>query len=375
MKRRELLKRAAGAYGGVLAAWRLPAAMAEGKQTMASAETEAGLAWHDVREGGVEGKGWTETESFFDRQPAKAKGVVRPPVWDLSRHSAGMCFDFETDATTIHARWTLISESLAMPHMPATGVSGLDLYARDEGGRWGWVSIGRPEGVQTQTVLAGGLRPGRRTYRVYLPLYNGVTSVAVGVAPDAFFRAIPPRREGAIVFYGTSIVQGGCASRPGMAHPAILGRRLERPTINLGFSGNGQMEPEVAALLAEIAAGCFVIDCLPNMGAEMVAERTEPLVRTIRRAHPETPVVLVEDRTFCGTPFVAGHREGHAARRGALRKAYEALVADGVPGLHYVSGEHLLGDDDEATVDGSHPTDLGFVRMADALEPVLRPLV
>ncbi|MBI3946568.1 MAG: SGNH/GDSL hydrolase family protein [Armatimonadetes bacterium] len=332
-----------------------------------------GLAWHDVREWGVEGKGWADTECDYDRLPARAKGVVRDPVWMLSRCSSGMCFHFETDATEIAARWTLRSASAGRLTMPAAGSSGLDLYARDEEGRWRYVSVGLPASPpNVQAPLVTGLSPGRRVYRVYLPLYNGVTSVAVGVAPGAHFRPIPPRSARPILFYGTSIVQGACASRPGMPHPAILGRRLDLPIINLGFSGNGLMEPEVAALLAELDACAYVIDCLPNADALQVAERTEPLVFTLRKAHSGTPIVLVEDRTYANARFITARRERNESNRRAYRAAYGRLVAGGVKRLWYVPGEPLWGDDGEASVDGVHPTDLGFARMADALEPVLR---
>lgn len=335
------------------------------------------FVWHDVREWGVEGKGWPDTEEFFDRLPARAKGVVRPPVWDLSRHSAGLCVWFETDATAIAARWTLLSETLAMAHMSATAVSGLDLYARSGGDptRLQWVGSGSPNAApDVEIVLANGLDPGRRSYCLYLPLYNGVRRVDIGIAHGALFQPIAPRAARPLVFYGTSIVQGGCASRPGMAHTAILGRRLDCPVINLGFSGNGHMDIEIADLLSELNPWAYVVDCLPNISAELVAQRTEPFVQALRRTRPDTPVVLVEDPTKGSAPLKASHRKNHAEKRAALAGAFARLRAAGDRNLYYVTGERLLGNDGEATVDGSHPTDLGFVRMADALEPVLRSI-
>ena len=333
----------------------------------------------DVRELTVEGKGWTDTNSFFDRLPAKAEGVVRPPVWGLSHDSAGLCVRFTTDATSLQARWTLRSKSLAMPHMPATGVSGLDLYVKTEQGGWHWVAVGQPHTFPTETTtLVSGLPEGKREFLLYLPLYNGVSSVEIGIPVDRKLEKGTPRADGhtrPIVFYGTSITQGGCAARPGMVHTAILGRRLDRPVINLGFSGNGLMEPELATLLAELDPAVYVLDCLPNMTADMVKERVEPFVRTLRKAHPTTPIVLAEDRTYSNAPIVPEPRERNRSCRAELKAAYERLMASGVKNLHYLPGDPQLGDDGEGTVDGSHPTDLGFFRMAEAFGKVLEPLL
>lgn len=337
------------------------------------------LAWHDVRDWGVEGKGWSQTARYFDRLPSKAEKSVPEAVWNLSRHSAGMLARFETDASAIHARWSLLNPGLALPHMPATGVSGLDLYGRDEQGKDRWLAVAKPTQQKMEVKLAGGIDPpsrgGRRLFTLYLPLYNGTESLEIGIDPKATFEPAPPRKDRPIVFYGTSILHGACASRPGMAFPAILGRRLDRPSINLGFSGNGRMEPAVGDLLAELDACLFAIDCLPNMTPDQVAERTQPLVRQLRKAHPETPILLVEDRTFASAPFLKTTREAHIARRDALRQAYEHLLADGTKAIGYLEGASLLGDDGEATTDGSHPNDLGMVRYADAYEKELRRLL
>jgi hypothetical protein len=160
-----------------------------------------------------------------------------------------------------------------------------------------------------------------------------------------------------------------------MVHTAILGRRLDRPVINLGFSGNGRMDPEVAELLAELDPAVYVIDCLPNMTAKDVEERTEPLVRTLRKAHPTTPILLVEDRTYANAPVLEALRQRNETSRAALRKVYDKLVALGVKNVYYLAGKDLLAPDGEGTVDGSHPTDLGFVQHADAFEKALLPLL
>ena len=153
--------------------------------------------WYDIAQLNLEGRGWTQTEAFYDRLPAKAKGVVRDPVWKLSHDSAGMCVRFITDATSIQARWTVRSENLALVHMPATAVSGLDLYVKTENGRWRWLSVGRPTKYPANSgELVKDLPAGKREYLLYLPLYNGVRSVELGLPKDSTLAKAGPWSSG-----------------------------------------------------------------------------------------------------------------------------------------------------------------------------------
>jgi lysophospholipase L1-like esterase len=214
-----------------------------------------------------------------------------------------------------------------------------------------------------------------REYALYLPLYNGTRQLQIGVPAGAELEPAPQEQQKPICVYGTSIVQGGCASRPGLAYPAIVGRMLNRATINLGFSGNGQAEPEVAALLAELDPAVYVLDCLPNLQGPQVLERLGPLVEIIRAARPGTPVILLENIVYQDAWLKAARLERQESSNAALQTVFRQLQEAGVTGLHYVQGEALLGDDGEGTVDGTHPNDLGFMRMAEALAPVVRPLL
>ena len=340
-------------------------------------DAKENVRWYDVRLVDVEGQGWTDLKAPFDRLPAKAEKTVRPAVWGLSRHSAGILARFTTEATTIKAKWTLTSDRLAMPHMPATGVSGLDLYVRTDQG-WRWLGVGQPLAQTNVATLVADIPKAKRDYLLYLPLYNGVSSVEIGLPEESPLEKSAPRPEGQrepIVLYGTSITQGGCASRPGMVHTAILGRKLNRPVINLGFSGNGQLEKEVAELLAELDPVVFVIDCLPNVSAKEIAERTEPLVQILRQSQPETPILLVEDRTYSNSFLIPQKQERNDTSRAAFNAAYQRLQKAGVKNLHYLEGEKLLGADGEDTVDSSHPTDLGFLRQAETFEKALMPIL
>ena len=340
--------------------------------------TDDEIVWHDAVDLGLEGKAFADTRAPYDRLPASAEGVVRGPVWTLSRDSAGMLIRFRTDATTIWARWTLISDELELPHMPATGVSGLDLYAATDDG-YRWVGYGRPVEFPTNSArLAHGMSPGDRDFLLYLPLYNGVSRVEIGLPGGSSIDASPPReatRARPIVFYGTSITQGGCASRPGATHVAILGRELNRPVVNLGFSGHGRLDLELAPMLAEIDAELYVIDCLPNLNADGVRDRIVPFVEALRARRPDVPVLLVEDRTFTNAWILPSRADAHARRRAALREGFERLRNDGHDHLFYLAGDDLLGEDGEGTVDGSHPTDLGFQRQAAAFRAALLPIL
>jgi GDSL-like Lipase/Acylhydrolase family/N-terminus of Esterase_SGNH_hydro-type len=331
------------------------------------------VVWHDVTEWGVEGRILPDQERkrWFDRLPASAEGKVTANVWNLSRDSAGMMVRFKTDAPSIHVHYKVSKTNLGMPHMPATGVSGVDLYARDQDGRWKWVQVSKPATQEVKAEIIKGLAPGEREYAAYLPLYNGVEFLRVGVPTGSRFAGLAPR-EKPVVFYGTSITHGACASRPGMVHTGILGRRLDMPVVNLGFSGNGRMDKAVGDYLIQIDAACYVIDCLPNMQPADVTAKCVPLVKQLRAAKPNTPIILVEDRRFTNDWITPAKQQFHTDNHAALKAAYDRLLQEGVSHLSYIPGDHLYGDDTEGATDASHANDLGFMRQADLFEPVLR---
>ncbi len=331
------------------------------------ADPDGKTVWYDCKLLTIEGRGWTNTASYYNRLPAKAKSTVPAAVWDLSQDSAGLCVRFTTDSTSIQVRWTLLKDKLAMTHMPATGVSGIDLYGRNEAGDWRFLGFGPPSGPTNTRSFSC---PAGSENMLYLPLYNGVQSVEIGISTNKTISTPKPSPRGhckPVLFYGTSITQGGCASRPGLAATAIVSRALDVPVINLGFSGAGKMESEMADLLAELDPSVYVLDCLWNMTSGMVKERVEPFVYELRKAHPDTPILLVEDSHFKNiTPTGNGL---------LLRTIYEKLVNDGVKGLHFLSNEGMLGDDFEGTVDGCHPNDLGMMRQAAVFLKALPPLL
>jgi len=332
-------------------------------------DADGKTVWYDGRSLPIEGRAFNDTESYYDRLPARAKGTVPDPVWGLSHNSAGMALHVVSKSGNLRIRWAVRSASLAMPHMPATGVSGVDVYRRTPTG-WLFVKNGRPTAVTNDVSVS--MEAGSECL-IYLPLYNGTAAVEVGV-PKGETLSTPPARSGVkakpIVFYGTSITQGGCASRPGMAFTAIAGRLVDAPVVNLGFSGNGKMELALCDLVAEIDASVYVLDCLWNMSDALVQERAEPFIRALQQKRPDTPILLAEDcNTFDRAP---------TPKAKILRGIYDKLKAENASrwkNLHYLEAKEMLGHDGEATVDGCHPNDLGMKRQGDVFGTAIKRLL
>lgn len=319
----------------------------------------------------IEGQAWPKEVALpYDRLPARAEKTVQTNVWNISHQSAGLSIRFRTPAKEIIVRYT-VSGKFEMPHMPATGVSGVDLYAIDANGAWKWAS-GRYTFADTITYKFSNLSDEAREYRLYLPLYNNVKWMEIGVPGNTAVVPMQTRKEKPIVVYGTSIAQGGCASRPGLAWTSLLDRQMDRQVINLGFSGNGKLEPPVTALVSEIDAKVYVLDCLPNISELPSAEikaRIITAVHTLQAKHPATPILLVA-HSAASLQSLNGNAN-HAIANNALQDAYEQLQAAGAK-LVYMLPASQINFDLSATVDGVHPADAGMLAYAKAYENSLR---
>jgi hypothetical protein len=332
------------------------------------------ISWFDISDWGIEGKGWNDTQRFYDRLPWRARRTVTPSVWNLSRSATGISACFESNATRIHARWRLRSPQLGEANFSAAAFSGLDLYARDKGA-WRWCGAGHlVHDQKPRQVLVEDMAPVTRQFLLYLPLRNPVAKVEIGIERGSSLKPVAPRRERPVVYYGTSIVHGAYASHAGMVHASILGRWLDKPMINLGFSGAAKMEIEVADLLSELKAAVYVIDPLPNMDPPLIKERAERFLDRLRKGHPTTPVVMVEDRPLTNAWIKPDLMKLHEDKWRHWSRLYRQLRQAGDRNLYYVKGRSLFGNDSEASLDASHPGDLGFMRMAEHLYPVLKGL-
>ncbi len=305
-------------------------------------------------------------ENRYDRLPASYKDIIREEVWELSKSSTGLSIRFITNSSIINVKWEILND-LKMDHMPETGIKGVDLYFRNKD-KWQYLNTGRPNGKLNEYTLVENMTVEEREYKVYLPLYDGVKNIEIGIDSSSFI-IVPDRNfKKPIVFYGTSITQGGCASRPGMAHTNIMNRKLDRDILNFGFSGNGKMEEPIAKLISGFDAKIYVIECMPNMSSPHdISERTIPLIDTIRKKNPNTPIILVD--LFKATFSVLNNKvlEWSKEMDNALKIEYKKMIDNGYDNLYYLESLNSLGDDQEGTVDGVHFTDVGFIRYADFL--------
>ena len=320
------------------------------------------------------GKVSDATDTRYERLPSELKNVSREPVWYLGRHSAGLYIRFRSNSTSIHARWESTFNN-TMTHMTDTGTKGLDLYTLLDG-EWTHVCSAQPQGKKSERKIIANMDPIEREYMLYLSLYDGVSSLEIGVDAGATLdqpAVDSPSREKPIVMYGTSILQGGCANRPGMAHTNIIGRRLDREVINLGFSGNALLDMEIAELMASVEdPGLFVLDYAPNAWDYLIDEKGEEFFRVIRNAHPDVPVIFIEDVIFPHSRFDKNILKEVTKKNNAQKRLFDKLVAAGEKNIYYISAEGMIGDDAEATVDGTHFTDLGAMRYVDHVLPTIR---
>lgn len=330
-------------------------------------EIESKYQWFSTEKMNREGQGWSKTVLPYDRLPAKAWSMVREEVWELAQHSAGIVIPFTTDSRTIAVKWRVCFD-FKLTHMTGSGIRGVDLYARDSViHQWRWVGTGRPDYTKTLSVLSKNMTASQRHYRLYLPLYDGIDSLWIGIDSNRTIQSEPDQDDSPLVFYGTSITQGCSASRPGMAYPAIIGRKLERETINLGFSGNGRMDMELADLIGELKTDMIILDCLPNLTPEQLIHNVQPFVARLCQFHPLTPILLVESVLFPAIWIDTSLSHSITTKNSLLKHEYQQLLTKGYKNIYYLEGNDLIGRDGETTVDGTHLTDIGMQRIADKM--------
>ena len=308
----------------------------------------------------------------FRRIPEDVALATSEGVAHLATHTAGGRIRFSTDSLYVVLKANLGKASL-MTHMAATGIYGFDMY-EIQNGKEVWVKTFRPkpDTVDWFEDVIDFSEKKMRSFVINFPLYNGVCELYLGLQESAKIEAAPDYAiKTPIVYYGSSITQGGCASRPGTSYQAVISRKLDCDYVNLGFSGNAKGEPAIAEYIAGLEMSAFVYDYDSNAPTPEHLEAThEPMFKIVREKNPSLPILMISS--------ILQNKVGPwAKRREIIRKTYLNAKASGDENVYFLDGSTLIPPDinNDAKVDGSHPTDLGFWFMAQGIAQALEGIL
>ncbi len=344
-----------------------------------SASLADSLQYYDALQFRMINKGFTDTETPYTRLPLCIYDSIRPTQKTDGQMSAGLGLRFATNSRAIGVRYNL-RMNFHMNHMADTGIKGTDLYCLQDDGQWCFVNSSRTnsDSIQ-QRVYASHLDGQMHEYMLYLPLYDGINWLEIGVDSDAVItqpQVNVPMKEKKIVFYGHSVVQGGCASHTGMVATSILQRRLGVECVNLGLSGEGRMDWFMARAMATIPdVAAYVIDPIANCTLERVDTATCGFINILRETRPDVPIFMVECQEFAYEQVDTRQQVKSAEINRLFHQRYLDLKRENPKNLYYITRNNLIGPRGEGTVDGAHLTDLGFVYYAQKLEPYLRAVL
>ncbi len=330
------------------------------------------IIWFSILESPIAIHGLAVTEEGkFWRLPEDLIDHVNEGVSVLGRHTAGGRIRFRTDSPYIAYRAKPLNSGY-MSHMPLTGSVGADILVNGEA-----CTTFRPshdsaewyEGILEIGEDVGRMQ-GMKDVELNMGLYNGITEGYIGLKSGCALEAPKPYSiEKPVVYYGNSVTQGGCASKPGNSFPAFLGRWLDTDHVNLGFSGSGRGEENMARYIASLPMSLFFMDYDHNAPTAEHLWRTHyPFYKIIRDAQPDLPIIIA---TMPNLDLRPAWRE---ERFLAIRATYDRAVAEGDTNVYFIDGKTLFGSADRSacTMDGAHPNDLGFYRMAENILPVMK---
>lgn len=332
-----------------------------------SKQNEVKPKFIDGRKLTIQGRPEMVNEKYFRRIDSLYYTGLPERVKQLSTQSAGINIVFKTNSTKIDVRWK-VHKYISKSNMTPVAINGLDLYGWN-GHSWQFVASAMPESESNTATFIKNLDGKMRHYKIYLPLYSELIDIEIGIDNQADIEPadaeyLPVKK---VAIYGSSITQGASASRPGMAYPSIMARKLNIETFNLGFSGSGKMEIELADIMAKIPADLYILDCVPNSSPALINERAIPFIRKLRLLRPNVPILMVESifREYGNWDKEIGTHVNE--QNNSFKKAYKQLDSENFKQLYYIPSDKLIGSDHEATIDGVHLTDLGQQRIADRI--------
>ena len=342
------------------------------------ADELSGFRYEDATKFQIINKGWDNTTEPYTRLLQQYMDSCREEQQWLYNHSSGIAVRFATNSKRIAAQYNL-KNNFHMQHMAMTGIKGTDLYyLNEERNVWEHVNTARPQeknfkadSIQSK-LYVDNLDGEMHEYMIYLPLYDGINWLQIGVDSTAQLiqpQVDNPRSMGKIVIYGTSIQQGGCASRTGMVPSAMIQRDFNLECVNIATSGQARMDFYIAEAMASIEdAICYVVDPVPNCTKDRCDTATYDFIKILRTLRPEVPIVMVEGLMYPYTRHDSYHAEYLPQKNECFRRGFDEHVAENPKGMYYMTHEGQTGPEMEGTVDGVHLTDYGFRAYADLLE-------
>jgi len=334
---------------------------------------EKDVVFYDIRKSpfSIYGLYSPQSEDSFKRMPDEIGKNTNEGVEVLYTNTAGGRVRFSTDSPyiAIHAEmWGMAK----MSHFVLTGSCGFDLYIDEENGDTHFAGVFRPpynaeNGFDSKIALKGKKL---RYVTINFPTYSNVKNLYIGLSENAYLgEGRKYSYDKPVVYYGSSITQGGCSSRPGNTYQSIVTQRMNIDHINLGFSGSGRGEEIMAKYISELDMCAFVMDYDHNSPSAEHLEKTHyRLYKTVREKHPHIPIIIMSKSDFLT------NYDCNVIRRNVVFETYQKAFSDGDRNVYFIDGESVFRGKYEniCTVDGIHPTDMGFALMADAVEATLK---
>lgn len=312
-------------------------------------------------------------EPVFKRLPDDVAASTNDGVKALAKNTAGGRVRFTTDSSYIAIK-VIMPNIIRFPHMTLAGTAGYDLYVK-EGSKDIYKGTFMPPAEMTngyESIIRFEDRA-TRNVTIHFPLYNDVDTLYIGLQKNAIVdHGAKYAYDKPILYYGSSITQGGCASRPGNCYPNIISAKLSCDHINLGFSGSARAEEVITDYMSTLDFSIFVSDYDHNApSVEHLIKTHEKMFLKIRNTHPDTPVI------FISKPDFDKNMEQNIIRRDVIYRTYMNAFSRGDKNVFFIDGERLFKDEnrDACTVDGCHPNDAGFVRMAEVISHTIESIL
>ena len=327
------------------------------------------IVFYDVKEKPFDLRGVIFENGKFRRMPEADAKAVSGGVSTLHSHTAGGRVRFITDSpyVAINVKYGALSK---MPHFAFTGSFGFDLYVKRDGVESYYNSFVPPVDIKESfEKVINFAEYKEREFTINFPTYSEVCELYIGLSDKATVKEPSPYKfEKPFVFYGSSITQGGCSSRPGSCYTALVSRKFDSDHINLGFAGSAKAEDAMAEYISHLDMSLFVYDYDYNSpNAEHLKQTHEKMFKTVRAANPDLPVIILPRPNYGVTDEDARHQ--------IIKKTYENAVAAGDKNVYFISSRELMDDCKyEGTVDNCHPTDAGFASMAKAVSEVIEKI-